>query len=70
MLEILFGFCSIGFHIVRPNTGSCSYYLADEWTIDRVLRESLYEFNNCFTELCGPFFKVVLLSAIGILNFI
>ena len=70
MLEIFLGFCSIRFHIVCSYTSSCSYNLTDEWTIDRVTRESFYEFNNCFTELCSSFFKIVLLLIIWILTLI
>jgi len=70
MLEIFLGFCPVCFHIVCPDTSRRSYYLTDKWTIDRVFRESFYEFNNCFTELCSSFFKVVLLFIIGILSFV
>jgi len=70
MLKLFLGFRSVCFHVVCPDAGCCSYYLTDKWTIDKVFGESFCKFNNCFTELCSLFFKVVLLFVIWVLRFL
>ena len=70
MLEIFPGFCPVRFHVVCPDAGGSSYYLADEWIIDGVLREGFRKFDDCFTKPRSSPFKVVPLFVIGILSFI
>ena len=70
MAKVLLGFCPVCLHVICADTGCCSYYLTEKRIVDRVLKESLYKFNDCFAKLSSSFFEVVPPFVIGILSFI
>lgn len=70
MAKVLLGFCPVCLHVICADTGCCSYYLTEKRIVDRVLKESLYKFNDCFAKLSSSFFEVVPLFVVGILSFV